>query len=687
MHIIQRDIADAPFFRHVRWAVSQKWRIFVAMNADKVLRALAAIIILTAAAATAVAKRPVIAPSYAWTIMPPLGLHEPSTIDTLFRNYSLRSVPSAVTPAYATTGNLGAPGETLLFAERKPMSDFFFDDALAHWMPSLEKTRFYNTRIPMSLIGYNTGGNNENEQSRLSGIFSGNFNRRTQFGAMIDYLYSKGSYDYQATKDLSWGLSGSYMGDRYEFQGFYNHWNLLGKENGGITDDLYITDPAQLQGGQTSIEPKAIPTRLTGAFSRIKGGQLYLNNAYKVGFWKEEEVDDTTTLRTYVPVTRFAWTLDYRTGRHIFRDIQYTDDEFWAHTYFDPDQSYDNTSYWSLSNTFGIELLEEFNKFAKFGLSAFVTHQIRSYTQTTDTIDRVPQLPWGVDPYPLAKKVPHSATQNLLYVGGQLTKQRGSILTYAATARFGLMGPVVGDIEVDGTVSTRFRLLGDSVKITGNAKFTNTAAPYLMNHYVSNHFIWENDFSKTRRLRLGGRLDIAHTRTYIDAMVENLQNYIYFGPDCMPRQHGGSVQVVSASLRQDFKFGPLLWANRITYQTSSSEEVIPLPKLSIYSNLSFNFTVARVLQVQIGLDCDYYTKYRSVDYQPATMTFYNQREIECGNYPFMNLFANMKLSKVRFYVMLSHVNQGLTGYNYFSMPHYPLNPRRFQFGLSVDFPN
>ena len=37
--------------------------------------------------------------------------------------------------------------------------------------------------------------------------------------------------------------------------------------------------------------------------------------------------------------------------------------------------------------------------------------------------------------------------------------------------------------------------------------------------------------------------------------------------------------------------------------------------------------------------------------------------------------------------MMSHVNQGLTGSNYFSMTHYPMNPRRFQLGLSIDFAN
>ena len=94
-----------------------------------------------------------------------------------------------------------------------------------------------------------------------------------------------------------------------------------------------------------------------------------------------------------------------------------------------------------------------------------------------------------------------------------------------------------------------------------------------------------------------------------------------------------------------------------------------------------------MLDVQLGIDCDYYTKYKSVAYQPATMSFYNQDEIEIGNYPFMNVYANMKLSKARFYVLMSHVNQGWFDNNYFSMPHYPLNPRRFQIGVAVDLTN
>lgn len=631
----------------------------------------------------------IIAPSYAWQLIEPLGLHKESTIDTLLYNYQHNSIPSGISAAYATTGNLGAEGMNLLFFERPQMSKFFFRDALDAWLPSVNNMKFYNTRIPMTLVSYNTGGGKQNTQDRFQADFSGNINAKAQVGAMLDYIYSKGSYNYQATKDLIWGVSGSYMGDRYELQAYYNHFNLLNKENGGITNDLYITDPAEVQGGTTSVDAKTIPTNLSAAHTRYVGHELYINNRYKVGYWQEEQINDTTINRTYIPVSSFIWTLKYDGGKHIFRnDAPGEADNFFENTYINGGGTKDETSYWSLSNTIGISLLEGFHKYAKAGLAAYITHEIRKYTQTIDTLNRSQTLPSGIDPFPNGiTSISPSHTQNLLWVGGQLTKQQGSFLRYNATAQFGLIGDVIGDIDISGNISTRFKLFNDTVSITAYGHFKNEEAPYLMNNYLSNHFVWQNDFGKTRRFRIGGKLDIPHTKTFINVGIENLQNYIYFNEFCLPTQHDGSVQVFSSSLNQNFKLGILNWNNRLTYQTSSNSSVIPLPKFSIYSNLFLLFKIANVLNVQFGIDCDYYTKYKSVAYQPATMSFYNQQEIECGNYPFMNAYINMKLSKTRFYVMFSHINQGWFNNNYFSMPHYPLNPRRFQIGLSVDFAN
>ena len=391
------------------------------------------------------------------------------------------------------------------------------------------------------------------------------------------------------------------------------------------------------------------------------------------------------TVRTYIPVTSVIWNLHFREGKHIFdnRSSQ-NDSEFFANTYLTPGYTHDRTTYTSVENTIGISLLEGFNKYAKFGLGAYLTYEIRKFNQTPDTMARVE----GLTPFPDGiSTIDPKATQNVARIGGQLTKQHGSILTYAATAEFGVLGDEAGDLNLSGNVATRFKLFGDSVSIIGFGSFKNEEAPYLLNNYLSNHFIWKNDFGKIRTVNFGGTLNIPFSGTTLSAEASNIQNFIYFGENFLPRQHGSNIQFFSARIDQRIKAGIFHWDNRITYQTSSDENVLPLPKLAVYSNLYLKFKIA-TLYVQLGVDCDYYTKYYAPNYQPATASFANQHEVEIGNYPFMNAYANMKLSKTRFYVMFSHFNQGMFGgNNYFSLPNYPLNPRRFQIGLSIDFAN
>ena len=592
-----------------------------------------------------------------------------------------------VSDAWATTGNLGAEGSNMIWLERHSSSDFYFRDPLAHWLPSEHTMKYYNSRIPMTLLSYNASGGKETAQEKLKGDFSGNINSKAQVGALLDYIYSKGSYANQALKNLTWGASGSYMGDRYEMQAFYNHYNSLNKENGGITDSRYITDPAALQGGVSSINAKSIPTRLTAAHTRYVGGQLWMNHRYKVGYWHEEKTEnDTIVKRTYIPVMSFIWTIDYSFAKHLFYNTAPGEATgFFENTFLSATGTRDETKFSSVTNTVGVSMLEGFHKYAKFGLAAYARYQFRTYTQTPDTLDHT--VPTTLSPLPdYYFNIANKKNQNLLWVGGQLTKQRGTLLTYDVTAEFGIIGEAAGDINIDGNVGTKFRLLGDTVNISAYGRFVNAHAPYLMQSYRSNHFIWYNDFGKERTFKAGGILRIPHTGTAINIGVENIQNHIYFGADAMPVQHSGSVQVFSAKLEQRLKAGILHWDNRITYQTSSNEAVISIPKLAVYSNLYLKCNIA-TLKLQFGIDCDYYTKYYAPSYQPATMAFYNQREVKCGNYPFMNLYANMKLQKARFYVLFSHINQGWFGKNYFSMPNYPLNPRRFQIGVAVDFPN
>lgn len=637
-------------------------------------------------------------PGEAWTLSFPLGQRFESSIDTLLYNYQRQAIPSMATDAEALTGNLGAQAQTQLYFMRPQRSTFFFKDAMYNWIPSFETQKLYNVYIPMTLASYNFGGNRDTGQDRLKAIFAGNVNRRIGVGAFIDYLYSKGSYKNQAAKDLSYGFSGYYTGDRYEAQAFVYQYNDVTKENGGITDDLYIIDPAELQGGVSKIEAKSIPTRLNNAHTRLKGTQFYMSHAYNVGFWKDVQVNDTLTRQEYVPVTKFIYSLDYQKNTHIFRNTNATEaKEMWGDRhYLSEGATADETGYWSLANTLGITMIEGFQKWAKFGLAAYATFETRHFRQANKGWSppvigepgegEEPQYA-DLTPLPEGVNISPTASQNLLWIGGQLTKQQGSVLRYDANARFGIIGDVVGDLEIDGNISTTFPLLGDTVAIAAKGYFRNLDQPYLLKNYISNHYAWQNDFGKTRSFRVGGVLDVPWTNTTLSAGWESLQNYVYFNTEGYPVQHGGAVHIFSAALEQKLHFGICNWDNRITFQTTSNDKVIPLPMLAVYSNLYLNFKAFKVLTLQIGVDCDYYTRYRGVNYEPATMSFRVGDDWQVGNFPFCNAYVTAKLYKVRFFVLYSHFNQGWFTKSYFSMPHYPVNPRRLQFGLSVDFAN
>lgn len=627
----------------------------------------------------------------AWTLETPLGLHAPSTIDTLSYNYQRHAIPSMVTDAYATTGNLGAEGLDMLYFGRKDATPFFFIDALRTWLPAFDKQKFYNVYRPMTLVSYDFAGTSNNHLDNLNLDFAGNVNRRIGIGATGRYLISKGSYENQAAKDFNFGLSGYYIGDRYEMQAFFNHYDLKNKENGGITDPLYITDPAELQGGVSTIQPKSIPIRLTTAQNHVNGAEIFMTHAFKVGYREEVEVNDTLTRSVYVPVMKFIYSMDFTTAKHRFVNSNKTQaTDFWGDRfYLNPDRTNDRSYYTSFTNTLGLSMIEGFQKWAQFGLSAYASFEYRRFKQTTAyASDELTEEQYAsITPLPEGVAVSPKHTENILRVGGRLDRQHGRIINYMADVSFGLSDRQAGEIDLQGAVRTHIPLFGDTVALSATGRFRNETPSWLLMEYISNHFAWKNNFGKTRSMRVGGRLDIPWTRTSVSVDLENVQNRIYFTPESLPSQYGGSVQVFSAALRQNFKVGILRWDNIVTYQATSNMDVIPLPALTVYSNLYLQFTAFKVLHVQFGVDCDYYTRYRGINYQPATMIFRSEKETPVGNFMLCNAYLNFKLYKTRFYVLVSHVNQGWFSKDYFSMPLYPINPLRFQLGLAVDFAN
>ena len=642
---------------------------------------------------------------YQWKVTRRLGNIVPVPVDTLHAGFQNTNDPAGPTGQYNYLGNLGAPRMSRIFFDRKEESQFFFTDPYDQSVLRPEDVTFTNTFSPYTNLTYYKSFHNRNSEERFKSYFAVNANKKLGFGFYIDYLYGRGMYNNQSTAFFNGGLFASYRGDKYDLHFIFNNDNLKMRENGGITDDRYITDPLDMAEGKKQYESMDIPTVFNKVWNHNTSYHAFLTHRYNLGFYKDKEDhlnndslsvanDSIETAKEFVPVTSFIHTLelDFNGRKYITQDDA-QNRQYFEHTYFGND-SIDQNRRTSVRNTFGISLREGFNKWAKAGLTAFLTHEYRDFTlpDTTDVPDQ---------------RVIKHYKENVIYVGGELLKEQGKLLHYKVLGEIAVAGEDAGQFRVEGNGDLNLNLLGDSVRLDVNAYIKNLNPVFYYRNFHSKHYWWDNsDLSKIMRTRVEGKLNFKRLGTTLRAGVENIKNYTYLANTSVPitnssgdiisfknnadvKQHSGNIQVFTAMLQQKLKFGIFHLDGEVAYQKSSEQSILPLPELSAYGNLYIHAgLVKNVLQVSLGADVRYFTKYNAPDYSPVIGQFYLQNPentVAIGGCPMVNVYANLHWKRTRIFVMMYNVNQNSGNSRYFLAPHYPISPRILKLGISWNF--
>ena len=672
--------------------------------------------------------------SFNWKIDPRFGNIISTPADTLpdnFQNFNLTSGP---TGQYNHLGNLGAPRLSRLFMDRKPYSNFIFADPFDYFHKPIEDFIFTNTLSPLTNLSYHWCGNKTTGEDRVKITFASNINKISGIGFNVDYLYGRGYYNNQATSLFNGTVFGYYLADHYNMHAWMsiNHMRL--GENGGIEETDYITNPENYTNSYGS---RDIPTNLSEFWNRNEDQTYYFNHKYNLGFYKELEIPDSlrppmppdsillrggltdslffiwqkgdTTQqrivldslrndfilrqekpREFVPVTSFIHTLSIRNAKHTVYSYEDLENYYETLYYGDYDDMSNRTHGYAIRNTLGIQMREGFNKWAKFGITIFGAHEYRHYYMPGFVGDTI-----GNQIY----------TENDVSVGGQINKTQGTAVHFNATGEFTLVGESAGQFDVEGNADLNFRLFGDTVQLAAKAYVKNLNPSFYMRHYHSQYAWWDNDLDKEFRTRIEGIFTIKRTRTKFTFSVENVKDYTYFATAKTPyydddgalsgykrsvsvEQKNGSIQVLTAKLNQDFKFGIFHWENEIAYQKTGDEDVLPLPDISAYTNIYIVFRYAKVLRIQIGADLRYFTEYYAPDYEPIIQQYSLQAQetrTKIGNYPICNAYINFHLKHCRFYFNANHISDGMGNKCSFLVPNYPYNPMNFHFGLSWNF--
>ena len=673
---------------------------------------------------------------FQWVLEPRLGtVVDAENNDTVVHDFYKWNATDGYSGDYNYLANIGSPRLSRLYFNRDNTSDeFLFLQPFSFFRGSLQDFRFTNTKSPITNLAYHSCGNRQTGEDRVRGYFATNINKLAGLGFKIDYSYGVGYYFAQPNSMFGSTFYGYYRGERYNLHAYVGINHMKMGENGGIEDDRYIEDP--LSTGQ-SYSPGNIPTMLDQTWNRNHEQHYYLTHRYNLGFTRIIEIPDSLkpsppsaaellsdlpdsiqivlredTLarritvdsllqvwhdsqevpKEFIPVTSLIHTLDVSNLKHEYLSHN-TTNNYYTNCYFgDGNKMQDLTRALSVRNTFGIALREGFNKWAQMGITLFGTHRLRSY--------KLMDGEGGMTRY----------TESDVSVGGELARTQGSRFHFNTSAEVWLIGEHAGDLNIDGKTDLNLRLGKLDTLLTDiHVNFMHRKPTFFFRHYHSQSAWWDNnDLDREVRLKIDGTLRLKKLGTRLNVGFENVSNYTYFGmqntlldgKDAMsllPTDYShavgvmqtGSVQVFGATLAQDLNWKVIHWDNQVSFQTSTNQDALPLPKLNVYTNLYLLFRIAKVLRVQIGGDMRYFTSYYAPDYSPAIQQFAVQdtghERVKIGNYPIIGAYANMHLKHCRIYVSLRHVNAG-SGHS-FLVPHYPINPMTIHFGLSWNFFN
>ena len=651
-----------------------------------------------------------------WHLGELLGEVVPVNADTLQHLFQNWHNTDGMNGEYNYLGNMGSPRESRIFFHRKALPEFNFLKPYDYFITPTDKFYFTDTKSPYTNLSYHSSGNKINGDDRFRAYFATNAGKQFGVGFLFDYLYGRGRYDRQSTAYTNFSLYSYYRSDKYNFHLLASRYHIKLAENGGITDDEYITNPEKTESGSKNFGTNDIPVNLNKAWNRNEVYSVFFTHNYNIGFYRDRliEVGDSTAqpeetaalptgettkkdslatteikeIQEFVPVTRFTHTLDIKADDRSF--INYSQPKnFYADTFL-RDDSIDKTKNLNIRNTLAISLLEGFNKWAVAGVTAYATYDYRRYTLP----DTLPTSPMEI----LEKQNEYS-----LNVGGILQRSKGKVLNYKLRGEASVAGEDLGAFLLEGDARMNFKLWKENATLDAKAFIKNSNPSFYYRHYHSQHYWWDNNLDKEFRSRVEASVSVERWGTKLSAGVENVKNYTYLannstlnasGKGYLNRidvaQESENIQVASVALQQSLKAGVFHFDTELTYQKSSNEGVLPLPDLNVYANLYVKFKIANVLNTELGADVRYFTSYYAPDYSPALGQFYQQNpgdKVEIGNYPIANIYANFLLKQTRFYVMYHHINEGTGNRQYFLAPHYPISPKALWIGLSWNFYN
>lgn len=577
-------------------------------------------------------------------------------------------------------GNIGLAYESFIF-DFDPGVDFRFTPySFDLYRLGNKNIKYYHVFGPFTNVFYSFGGG----KSQLFSItHTQNITKGFSAGIDLNIINSLGLYNRQKSDNVSVAIQVQYVspGERYAAFGNFHSNRFRWRENGGISSDSLFTENIET-------DRKRIPIWLQSADNQLKENAVFIRQFYYIGRNPgqrqiQESTGDSTIkdsiprIRPSLPVERidghryfnpertdfFSHTFKYNQHSYLYKDQRPTSG-FYQFINRDSINTYDSTAYHEFINELSFEggIGRARGSGKALLLKAGIEHALTIYKN--DTVKR---------------------TFNRVTTFGYLSANAFGV----AKAEGYLWLTTGAPFNGDKGISAKLTLPAfDNSQAWGNLSVSlslHAQQPdYMMQYHSGNHFAWENTF---------GQQNILSTKAnyrwrYLSAGVNfyNLDGWVYLDENSFPARAGDAITVSQIYGFSRLPLGGFTLEAFGVWQKTNRPALMPLPELAgrvtAYHQISL---FKRALHFQGGVSLLYNTAFYANAYMPALRSYYLQQTVETGNYPYLDVFVNLRVKRARIFVVMEHVNSGLNGYDYFMVPNYPMPDRSFRFGVTWMF--
>ena len=575
---------------------------------------------------------------------------------------------------------LGVPGSPLQYYNyfnRASDEGIEFYNAQEAWSFSPRTLPHYNTQTPHTELAYfgTLLAGDAKESDNLHILTTQNILPELNFTISYDRFGGGGMLESEETKNKTFSVRANYLGKKYLAHAGYIYNMVERAENGGIVDNMWIRD--------TTVEAREIKVALSGASSKITKNTWFLDQQYRIPFEFIRKLQARRDTSAAAPADSLVEAVADSLDRDVTTAFIGHSSEWSTYTrkYID-----------NITNADGKALYNNVFNFGPASADSLGTmkldNKIFLRLQPWGSESIVSKLDVGVGDrlmhyFDSSSVRPARHVENSVYAYAGAQGQVNKYFNWDAKARFYVLGYNLGDMAVEANAGFNFypfrRARKSPVSVSAHFETRLDSPTYYQQMLNTNHFRWENSFSKISTTQIRGSIDVPRWKLNASVGYGLLANNVYYDTLGIVRQNAVPMSILSASLRKEFVAGPMHFDNRVLVQYSSAPDVIPLPTVALNLRWYAQFVVQRdqtkthnIMVMQVGVNGFYNSQWYAPAWNPALGVFHNQNVNLYENGPYFDIFLNIQWKKCCIFLKYQNFGKGwpMRRKDYFTADHY-----------------